>query len=66
MQGLLLQQQRDTDAAQPFLIRLVGEDDVLEIIQTAQLRSDGAALREIRRRTDVGHLQVISTARGKQ
>lgn len=44
---ILLQRHRDTEAAKNFLTRLLGEYDVPEVIHTDQLRSYGAAIREI-------------------
>jgi putative transposase len=60
---ILLQQHRDTEAAKTFLTRLLGEYDVPEVIHTDQLRSYGAAIREIPSLVNVDHQQVISTAR---
>jgi len=60
---ILLQRHRDTEAAKTFLTRLLGEYDVPEGIHTDQLRSYGAAIREIPSLADVDHQQVISTAR---
>ena len=60
---VLLQRHRDTEAAKTFLTWLLGEHDVSEVIHTDQLRSYGAALREIPSLADVDHQQVISTAR---
>ena len=60
---ILLQRHRDTEAARTFLTRLLGEYDVPEVIHTDQLRSYGAAIREIPSLADVDHQQVISTAR---
>ena len=60
---ILLQRHRDTEAAKTFLTRLLGECDVQEVIHTDQLRSYGAAIREIPSLTNVDHQQVISTAR---
>ena len=60
---ILLQRHRDTEAAKTFLTRLLGEYDVPEVIHTDQLRSYGAAIREIPSLADVDHQQVISTAR---
>ncbi|WP_428194407.1 IS6 family transposase [Deinococcus saxicola] len=60
---ILLQQHRDRGAAKTFLTRLLGEHDVPEVIHTDQLRSYGAAIREIPSLADVDHQQVISTAR---
>ena len=53
----------DTEAAKTFLTRLLGEYDVPEVIHTDQLRSYGAAIREIPSLVNVDHQQVISTAR---
>jgi putative transposase len=60
---ILLQRHRDTEAAKNFLTRLLGEYDVPEVIHTDQLRSYGAAIREIPSLVNVDHQQVISTAR---
>ena len=60
---ILLQRHRNTEAAKTFLIRLLGEYDVPEVIHTDQLGSYGAAIREIASLTGVDHQQVISTAR---
>ena len=63
VQGTLHQRHLDTEAAKTFLIRLLSEYDVPEIIHTDQLRSYGAAIRELPGLVDVDHQQVISTAR---
>jgi putative transposase len=60
---ILLQRHRDTEAAKTFLTRLLGEYDVPEVIHTDQLRSYGAAIRDIPSLANVDHQQVISTAR---
>ena len=60
---ILLQQHRNTDAARTFLIRLLSEYDVPDAIFTDQLRSYGAAIREIPSLVNVDHQQVISTTR---
>ena len=60
---ILLQRHRDTEAAKTFLTRLLGEYDVPEVIHTDQLRSYGAAIRELLSLVHVDHQQVISTAR---
>ena len=60
---ILLQRHWDTEAAKTFLTRLLGEYDVPEVIHTDQLRSYGAAIREIPRLINVDHQQMISTAR---
>ena len=60
---ILLQRHRDTDAARIFLIRLLGEYDVPDTICTDQLRSYGAAIREILNLVNVDHQQVVATAR---
>ena len=60
---IFLQRHRDTEAAKTFLTRLLGEYDVPEVIHTDQLRSYGAAIREIPSLVNVDHQQVISTAR---
>jgi len=63
VQGILLQRHRDTEAVKTFLTRLLGACDVPEVIHTDQLRSSGAAMREIPSLKGVDHQQVISTAR---
>ena len=60
---IMLQRHRDPEAAKTFLTRLLGEYDVPEVIHTDQLRSYGAAIREIPTLIHVDHQQVISTAR---
>ncbi len=60
---ILLQRHRDTEAAKTSMTRLLAEYDVPEVIHTDQLRSYGAAIREIPSLADVDHQQVISTAR---
>ncbi len=60
---ILLQRHRDTEAAETFLTRLLGEYDVPEVIHTDQLRSYGAAIRELPELVNVNHQQVIPTAR---
>jgi len=60
---ILLQRHRDTEAPRTCLTRLLGEYDVSEVIHIDQLRSYGAAIREIPSLSDVDHQQVISTAR---
>ena len=60
---ILLQRHRDTEAARTFLIRLLGEYDVPEVIRTDQLHGYGAAIREIPSLADVDHRHVIFTAR---
>ncbi len=60
---ILLGRHRDTDAAKTFLTKLLGEYDVPEVIHTDQLRSYGAAIRELPSLADVDHQQVISTVR---
>ena len=60
---VLLQRHRDTEAAKTFPTRLLGEYDVPEVIYTDQLRSYGAAIRELPSLINVDHQQVISTAR---
>jgi putative transposase len=60
---ILLQRHRDTEAAKNFMTRLLAEYDVPDTICTDQLRSYGAAIREIPSLADVAHQQVISTAR---
>ena len=60
---ILLQRHRDTEAARRFLTGLLSEYAVPDTICTDQLRSYGAAIREIPSLADVDHQQVISTAR---
>ena len=60
---ILVQRHRDAGAAKLFLTRLLGEYDVPDTICTDQLRSYGAAIREIPSLDNVDHQQVISTAR---
>ena len=60
---VFLQHHRDTETAKTFLTRLLGEYDVPEVIHTDQLRSYGAAIRELPSLVNVDHQQVISTAR---
>ncbi|MGY2896171.1 IS6 family transposase [Deinococcus sp. UYEF24] len=60
---ILLQRHRDTKAAKNFMTRLLAEYDVPDTICTDQLRSYGAAIREISSLVNVDHQQVISTAR---
>jgi len=60
---ILLQRYRDIEAVETFLTRLLGEYDGPEVIHTDQLRSYGAAIREIPSLVNVDHQQVISTAR---
>jgi IS1 family transposase len=60
---ILLQRRRDTDAAKTFLISLLGEYDVPEMMYTDQLRSYGAAIQELPNLVNIDHQQVISTAR---
>ncbi|UBV45353.1 IS6 family transposase (plasmid) [Deinococcus taeanensis] len=60
---ILLQGHRDTEAAKTFFVRLLGEHDVLEVIHTDKLWSDGAARRELPVLHGVKHVQVVATAR---
>jgi len=60
---ILLQRHRDTEAAKTFLTRPLGGYDVPEVIYTDQLRSYGAAIRELPSLADVDHQQVISAAK---
>ena len=60
---ILLQRHRDMDAAKTFLTKLLGEYDVPDTVCTDQLRSYGAAIREIPSLINVEHQQVISRAR---
>ncbi len=52
---ILLQRHRDTEAAQTFLTRLLGEYDVPKVIHTDQLHSYGAAIRELQGLINVDH-----------
>ncbi|BDP44266.1 hypothetical protein DAETH_42350 (plasmid) [Deinococcus aetherius] len=60
---VFLQGHRDTEAAKSFFHRLLGEDDVPEVIHTDKLWSYGAALRELSVLHGVEHVPVVSTAR---
>ena len=60
---VLLQRHRDTEAAKTYLIKLLGEYDVPEVIHTDQRRSYGVVIRETPSLIDVDHRQVISMAR---
>ncbi|AZI45372.1 IS6 family transposase (plasmid) [Deinococcus psychrotolerans] len=60
---ILLQRHRDTEAAKLFLNRLLAEYFVPDTICTDQLRSYGAAIREIPSLAHVDHQQVIDTMR---
>ncbi len=60
---IFLQAQRDTEAAKSFLTRLLGQHDVPEVIHTDQLRSYGAAIRELPVLRFVEHQELASTAR---
>ncbi|WP_425556375.1 DDE-type integrase/transposase/recombinase [Deinococcus rubellus] len=60
---IVLQRHQDTETATTFLIRLLDEYDVPEVIHTDQLRSCGAAIRDLPSRDRVDHPQVLSTAR---
>ena len=59
----LLQRHQDTEAAKTYLIRLLSEYDVPEVIHTDQRRSYGVVIRETPSLIDVDHKQVIYTAR---
>jgi len=61
--NILLQRRRDTEAAKTFLTGQLGEYAAPEAIHTDQLRSYGAAIRELPSLADVDHQEVISTAR---
>ena len=50
-------------AAKTFLTRLLGEYNVPKVVQTDQLRSYRAAIREVPSLVNVDHQQVISGAR---
>jgi putative transposase len=60
---ILLQRHRDTEAVKTFLTRLLGRYDVPEVMHTDQLRSSGAAIRELPSLMNVAYQHVISTAR---
>ncbi len=60
---IFLQAQRDTEAAKSFFTRLLGEYAVPAAIHTDQLRSYGAAIRELPVLHPVEHQEVASTAR---
>ena len=60
---IFFQRHRDTEVAKIFLTGLLWEYDVPEVIHTDQLRSYGAAIREISSLVNIDHQQVISTAR---
>lgn len=60
---ILPQRHHDIEATKTFLIRLLAKYDVSEVIHTDQLRSYVVAIQEIPSLADVGHQQVISTAR---
>ncbi len=60
---VFLQRHRDTEAAQTFFIRLLGESVVPATVHTDKLWSYGAALRELPVLHSVEHVQVVSTAR---
>ncbi|GGO29952.1 putative transposase [Deinococcus humi] len=62
MLDIVVQAQRDTEAAQSFLTRLPGEYAVPEAIHTDHLRSDGAAIQEPPVLHGVEHHEVASTA----
>ena len=55
VQGILLQCHRDTEAANTFLIRLLGDYDLPEVLHTDLLRIDGAAIRALLSLTNVDH-----------
>ncbi|AZI44311.1 IS6 family transposase [Deinococcus psychrotolerans] len=61
--NILLQRYRDIEAAKTLSKRLLAEYDVPEVIHADQLRSYGAAIRELPSLDGVDHQQVISTAR---
>ncbi|WP_412030574.1 IS6 family transposase [Deinococcus yunweiensis] len=60
---VLLQEHRDTEAAQSFFVHLLNEYDVPDVIHTDKLWSYGAALRELHVFHAVEHVQVVATAR---
>jgi len=60
---VLLQIHRDTEAAKSFFTRLMGEYAVPEVLHTDQLKSYGAAIRELPVLHRVEHQDVASTAR---
>ncbi|MBB5365387.1 transposase-like protein [Deinococcus humi] len=55
------QKHRDTKAAKSFFHRLLGEDEVPEVMHTDKLWSYGATLRELPVLHRVEHVQVVST-----
>ncbi len=61
--SILLQRHRETNAAEMFLTRLLGEDDVPEAIHTDHHWRCGVAPREIPVPHGVERVQVVSTAR---
>jgi len=60
---VLLQRQRDTEAARAFLVQPLGEFHVPERICTDKLANYSAAIRELPALQEVNHQQVISIAR---
>ena len=60
---ILLTRYRDTEAAKTYLIKLLGEYDVPEVVHTDQRRSYGVVIRETPNLIDVDHQQMISMAR---
>lgn len=60
---LFLQRHRETEAAKTFLVRLLGEDNVPEVIRADRLRSCGATLQESPSVIKVDPQQVIRAAR---
>jgi putative transposase len=60
---ILLAQSQGPEAAKTFLTRLLEEYGVPAVIHTNQLRSYGAAIREIPRLATVEHQQVIFAVR---
>ena len=60
---ILLQPQRNTDAAKTFFERLLINYDVPDVVHTDKLWSYGAAIRSLDVLHAVEHIQVIATAR---
>ena len=60
---VVLQRNRDTEAATAFFSRLLGEHGIPASVHTDKLWSYGAALRKLPVLHAVAHIQVVSTAR---
>ena len=63
VQGILLQEHRDTEAARSFFMRLLETSNVPEVIHTDKPGSHGAAFREVPVLHGVEHGQGMSSAR---